>query len=78
MITQILSFLNSALGKIMFFLPNSPFESIINSIEKIDVLRYLSWIIPFSQIIAVSEAWLVSITIFYIYSAILRWVKAIE
>lgn len=78
MVSKILSFINSALGKIMFFLPNSPFDSIINSIDKIDVLKYLSWIIPFEQIIAVSEAWLVSITIFYIYSVILRWVKAIE
>lgn len=77
-VSQILKFLNSALGKIMFFLPSSPFDAFINNMEDLSILAQINYFIPLQEMIMIGELWLVSITLFYVYSAILRWVKAID
>jgi hypothetical protein len=58
-------------------LPDSPFRLITNS-EIGEYIGYLNWIIPIQQITAILQLWLVAIGIFYIYQAILRWVKAVN
>ena len=77
-VTKLAKILNSILGKILFFLPNSPFLYYINNMQRLPVIKYIGWLVPFQTIIAISETWLLAITTFYIFSAILRWVKAIE
>lgn len=59
-------------------LPTSPFTRFINLLEDLPFLDYLNWFIPIGTFIAIGQAWLVSIGLFYAYSIILRWVKAIE
>lgn len=59
-------------------LPRSPFRSYIDALEKQDWLSTLNWIVPIDNFIVIGEAWLTAVTIFYLYSIILRWVKAIE
>lgn len=73
-IDKLTMFLNWVLN----LLPTSPFTKYINLLENLPFLDYLNWFIPISSFIAIGQAWLVSIGLFYAYSIILRWVKAIE
>jgi hypothetical protein len=72
----IIAGIGGAIGWVVNLLPNSPFTSIDNSSVG-EYLSSLSWIIPFSQIIAIGEAWLTVIIAYYIYSVIMRWIKVI-
>lgn len=66
------------LEKVLSLLPKSPFVKFIDAMAKLPYLDTLNWFIPIGTFIAIGQAWLVSITIFYIYSIILRWIRAIE
>ncbi len=57
--------------------PDCPFESYINATTDIEVLQYLNWFIPISDFIAIGQAWLVAIGIFYAYQVFARWAKVI-
>jgi len=62
---------------IVNLLPSSPFQIVDNS----TVIQYLSgfnWVFPISAILGIFQAWLVCIATFYIYSIVLRWIKAIK
>lgn len=62
---------------VLNLLPQSPFHYIDNSpIAKF--IKGLNWVIPIDSIIAIGEAWLVAIGIFYLYQVLMRWVKMIE
>ena len=63
---------------ILTVLPKSPVQQFLGSFDDLPYLSYLNWFIPVSSIIIVLEAWLVAIAVFYLYSVILRWVRAIE
>lgn len=65
------------LALVMAFLPSSPFQTVINTISNIPYLQYLNWFFPVSECIAVLEVWLAAIVIYYLYSAIMRWIKII-
>lgn len=60
------------------FLPNSPFQSFIQEIDKIPFLGYLNYFVPIAQIIAVTQLWITAITLFYAVQLVLRWVRMIE
>lgn len=59
-------------------LPTSPFVAYIDALETMPYLSYLNWFVPVSSFIAIGEAWLVSVGLFYMYSIILRWIRAID
>lgn len=59
-------------------LPTSPFVAYIDALEAVPYLSYLNWFVPVSSFIAIGEAWLVSVGLFYMYSIILRWIRAID
>lgn len=73
--------LKDVLKKIMewviMLLPDSPFTMLNNSAVA-EYLPYFNWVFPVSEIIATMQVWCSAITVFYIYQAYLRWVKAIE
>ena len=69
--------LNRFADTILNCLPKSPVQSFISSFNDLPYLEYLNWFIPVSAILTVCEVWLACIAIFYLYSIILRWVKAI-
>ena len=53
---------------IMAILPKSPFQYFIDSVSGIEGLvniAFLNWFIPFEQMIALGEAWLACISIYY-------------
>lgn len=76
-INLIIKALGTVLGWVFALLPPSPFSAIDNTPVQ-SFLSGLSWIIPFSQILAILELWLTAIGLYYIASIVLRWVKAIN
>lgn len=72
------SLLQSILDAILIVLPTSPFRGYLEALEDLPYLKYLNWIFPIGDFIAIAQAWLVAIGLFYLYMIILRWIKAIE
>lgn len=66
------------LNWVLKLLPTSPFAAFIDQFEKLPYLSWLNWFIPVSSIIAIGQAWLVVVGLFYLYSIILRWIRAIQ
>lgn len=65
-----------ASGLISVF-PPSPF-SVIDKSGYSYILSKINFFVPFYELISIMESWLIVISIFYLYSLIARWVKAIE
>lgn len=59
-------------------LPMSPFRQYIDAFSGLPYLGYINWLIPVGAFIKIGSSWLAVITVYYIYSAILRWVGAID
>lgn len=79
---NIVSILTSLFTKIidglLSFLPNSPFQSLLQNMNALPYLPVLNWFFPISEIAYVTGLWLGAIAIYYIYSALLRFVRAIR
>jgi len=73
----ILDIIAIILASISSVLPNSPFQTIDNSVIQ-EYLPGLNWIFPISNIVAELEVWLSAIIVFYAYQVIMRWIKMIE
>lgn len=58
-------------------LPTSPFRQFIQNMPSSVGFKWLNWLFPVHQCLQVMEAWLIAVGLFYLYSIILRWVKAI-
>lgn len=65
------------LALVMAFLPSSPFTTVINSFGNIPYLSILNWFFPVTEAIVVLEVWVVAVGIYFLYSAIMRWIKII-
>jgi hypothetical protein len=63
---------------VLNLLPKSPFQSYIQQIGNIPYLAELNWFVPVPQLIAIGTAWLAAISGYYLYSIILRWIRAIQ
>lgn len=66
------------LDAVLSLLPRSPFVSFIDAMENLPFLSALNYFIPISTFISIGEAWLVSVGVFYLYSILLRWIRAIS
>lgn len=77
-----LDFMNQLFAKfadaLKSVLPVSPFAPYIDQVKNFPYLRYINWFVPVSEILAVSATWLTAVILFYVYSIILRWIKAIQ
>lgn len=58
-------------------LPTSPFQGFISNFHgKFSVgLGWLNWFISFKDIKVIFLTWLGAVSLFYLYSIIMRWVK---
>ncbi len=68
-----------AVGVVELF-PASPFvilDEMANS-EFYEWLQMMNWFIPVNSFVAILEAWLSCVAVYYVYQVILRWVKVIE
>lgn len=70
----VMKFFNALLS----LLPQSPFVAFLDAMEKWEFLKTLNWIVPISTFISIGTAWLTAIGIYYAWSVVLRWIKAIE
>lgn len=77
MFENLKNMLQQALQWVVSLMPDSPFKLLDNS-PVAQYLPYLNWFIPFEFIIATFETWLVAIGVYYAWSVLLRWVKAIN
>lgn len=78
MVTWMAELKDAFLSLILKVLPYSPFVQYIDKLEELPYLNYLNWFIPVGTFINIGTAWLGVITIYYMYSIILRWIKAID
>lgn len=69
--------LNEVLSWVLFLLPDSPFKALSKSPIS-DILPYINYFIDVRFIINTLSVWVTAIGIYYGYSVILRFVKAIN
>lgn len=72
LINILVSFLNLLFG----WLPDSPFAVVTQKFG--DYLSQINFFIPVYEFVAIGQAWLVAIGIWYSYVVIARWLKAVE
>ena len=70
--------INAFAKAVIQVLPLSPFQQYIKEFAKLPYLGYLNWFLPIGSFIKIGMVWLVAIGTFYIYSIVLRWIKAIS
>lgn len=66
------------LNWVLSVLPSSPFAKILDALEAVPFLGYLNYFVPVATFVAIGELWLTAVGLFYLYSIILRWIRAIE
>lgn len=69
------------LETIISVLPQSPFTGVIITLQDEmaqTAISYLNWFIPIGDILGILTYWLSAITLYYIYSVVLRWIKVIN
>lgn len=69
---------NQLLNFILKLLPKSPFQAFIKEIGNIPYLSIVNWFIPVSEMIAVFEAFLAVVAVYYVYMAIMRHINMIK
>ena len=78
--SSLTSAVTAMVGKVLSFLPDSPFL-VLQNMSNTDMYKWIKWVnwfIPISSFISILEAWLVGIGLYYLYQIVLRWLKAIE
>lgn len=74
----IIDVLVATLNLTISFLPASPFKSFMNFSLDNDMIGAMNYFLPISEIISVLQAWLVAVTVYYIWMTVGRWVKIID
>jgi hypothetical protein len=59
-------------------LPTSPFQSLLQVAVDTKIIGMLSWVVPFPQIIALLQAWITAVALWYAAVKVLRWAKQIS
>lgn len=75
MISTILDIFNQLWQSIINFLPGSPFRAFIGNLDNIPYMAQFNWFFPLGEVFAVIEGWLAVIAVYYIYSAIMRFIR---
>lgn len=75
MLQTIIDIFNQLWGTIISFLPGSPFRGIISGLASIPYMTYLNWFFPVHECIIVLEVWLTAVALYYMYSAIMRFIR---
>jgi hypothetical protein len=80
-INLIIDSLVTAVNALINIFPDSPFKAVIASIRtsySSELLGYINYFIPVSEMLAILSVWVTAIVMYYLVSIILRWVKAIS
>lgn len=70
--------LSSMMSMVIDLLPDSPFRGFIDNIVSIPYIGYLNYFVPISDFVAILTAWGTAIGLYYVVSAVLRTVNAID
>lgn len=65
------------ISQLVQLLPTSPFAQFVDDFSGLPWLGVLNWFFPVRECLIVMVAWLGAITLFYLYSVVMRWVKLI-
>lgn len=76
-LNKIIEIIGFLVGILYSVLPPSPFTIIENS-EFSSLISKINYFLPVYEFVAILEAWLVAIAIFYVYSIFARWLKAVQ
>lgn len=70
----------TAVEAVLGFFPTSPFVILeqMTATEYYQWLKWLNWFIPINTFVAILQAWLTCIAIYYVVQIPMRWIKAIE
>lgn len=69
--------LGEILKLVLALLPDSPFRFVMTSPIG-EYISMLNWILPIKECLATLQLWAAAILVYYMYAAVLRWIKAIE
>lgn len=58
-------------------LPHSPFKEFLAEVSGIPYLGYLNWFVPVRGMLRVMAVWLGAVTLFQLYSIVMRWLKVL-
>lgn len=74
---QIINLVTTVAQSLLALFPRSPFADAIESFSPPEWLGWLNWFFPVGPCLVVMSVWLVSVSVFYLYSIIARWIKLI-
>jgi hypothetical protein len=66
------------ISQVLGVLPQSPFQNLAELIGNNPYMQFISWLIPMGSILAMFQAWLAAILVYYIAKVPLRWAKVIK
>lgn len=75
MLQNIMHIFNTLWVAIVSFLPGSPFKAIIAKLNGVPYMAELNWFFPVHECLVVVEVWLTAVALYYMYSAIMRFIK---
>lgn len=59
--------------------PPSPFKAVFDGFgEFSELLSKINYFLPIAEFVAIGQAWLVAVGVYYMIALVARWVKAIE
>ena len=64
--------------KLLKVLPVSPFLKFFDYFKDLPALGYLNWFFPVKDCLVVMAASLVAVGVYYGFSVIMRWIRAIQ
>lgn len=73
----ILNLVGATLQILVSLFPPSPFRLVFDS-QFSDLLSKINYFVPVAEFVAITEAWLVSVAIYYAYSIYARFLKAVQ
>ena len=78
---SMISGLTGAVNTAVSVLPDSPFRGAIEGMKSMvgsEMLGYLNYFLPITEMLATLSVWVTAIMLYYIVSIIMRWAKVIS
>lgn len=76
-LNYVISQIGGLISLIFYLLPETPFNSIYQYLNN-DFFMNLNWILPIPEILTFLVSWTTAVSLYYVISVVLRWIKAIE
>lgn len=74
---DIMNLFSNLVNWVLGFLPDSPITWVDNS-PAAQFIGYMNYFIPIDFMLSSAEVWLSAVIAYYIYSAVLRWIRAVS